>query len=115
MRFTYKAMDGAGFAKDGILEASSEDDALRILFERGYRPLDLKAEAAPSATRALISAGSGAQFHFHGLLRLHIHGHARQAQSMAIGGAVHHGPYKHDPDPASGPVPQTQRHAQRHG
>ena len=60
MRFTYKAMDGAGFAKDGILEASSIDDALRVLFERGYRPLDLKAEAAPSATLALSSAGSGA-------------------------------------------------------
>ncbi len=42
MQFAYKAVDAAGFTQRGELEAQTQGDALRTLFERGYTPIELK-------------------------------------------------------------------------
>jgi len=44
MRFSFKALDGAGFFQKGTLDAASEAEALKQLFERGYTPIDLLEE-----------------------------------------------------------------------
>lgn len=55
MRFTYRAIDAGGFPQSGTLDASSENDALSRLFERGYKPISLSAERAV----ATVSGRSG--------------------------------------------------------
>jgi general secretion pathway protein F len=55
MRFAFKAVDGAGFAQTGTLEAVSEAEALQQLFERGYTPLELREEKLPEI-RSGVSA-----------------------------------------------------------
>jgi general secretion pathway protein F len=47
MRFTFKAIDGSAFPQKGMLEAASEIEALQMLFERGYTPLDMREEKQP--------------------------------------------------------------------
>lgn len=54
MQYSYKALDGGGFIRDGQLTATSEDDALRQLFEKGYRPVDLR-----EIRSAVTQKGSG--------------------------------------------------------
>jgi len=46
MLFAYKALDGAGFTQRGELEAQTEGDALRALYERGYTPVELSEKSA---------------------------------------------------------------------
>lgn len=58
MRFAFKAVDGAGFAQKGTLEAASEADALQQLFERGYTPLDLREEKLPEIRTGSASQGA---------------------------------------------------------
>jgi len=43
VQFAYRAVDSAGFEKDGVLDASSEEEALGVLFERNFRPVELRA------------------------------------------------------------------------
>ncbi len=57
MQYSYRAVDSGGFAKEGLLEAASEDEALRLLFERGYKPVELRARKAGGTARATTGGG----------------------------------------------------------
>ena len=46
MLFAYKAVDAAGFSQRGEFEAQSKGEALRVLYERGYTPVELQANDA---------------------------------------------------------------------
>lgn len=52
MWFAYKAVDSAGFQQRGDIEAPSENDALKILFERSFTPVELKERSFAAAARA---------------------------------------------------------------
>lgn len=52
MQFAYRAVDSAGFEKDGVLDASSEEEALGVLFERNFRPVELRAIKAQKSAKA---------------------------------------------------------------
>ncbi|HEX4872916.1 MAG TPA: hypothetical protein VFV27_11435, partial [Nevskiaceae bacterium] len=53
-RYRYRALDGEGHSRDGVLETADERQALEELGRRGLIPLALDAErAAPVAKTAL--------------------------------------------------------------
>lgn len=43
MQFSYRALDDSGFVLQGLLDAASEPEALALLQERGFTPIELKA------------------------------------------------------------------------
>ena len=43
MQFSYRALDGSGFIQQGLLDAASEPEALMLLQERNFTPIELKA------------------------------------------------------------------------
>lgn len=48
MRFAYKVIDSSGFPQEGELDAPTEKEALRILFESGRTPLQIHRQQAPA-------------------------------------------------------------------
>lgn len=65
MQFVYRVLDGSGFAQQGTLEAASEPDALHMLYERGYTPLELKVHHQGAGRKS--SAGSRVVRHSDGV------------------------------------------------
>lgn len=54
MQFAYRALDSSGYVQQGSLDAASEPDALSILEEKGFTPLELKL-SRPRVGRKVLS------------------------------------------------------------
>lgn len=57
MLFSYRVLDASGALRQGVIDASSETEALASLQEKGQVPLELKAQMSTAQRRKVVSGG----------------------------------------------------------